>query len=369
MTKILVVSPDRATVAGGSQLRSGQILEAAERIAGGGVKRLAFPGLRHLPGVGAAAAVSGLFSAPRSILGAWQFGITAPARLAMLATFLERSGPSCDPDLVFWEPHTLPLAFAGQLLRRLWPRARLIAFPHNIESVVPRTSSTENTPRQKCARFQTELTTLRKADLVAGISRLDTQIMSVFGLNAIYFPYRPTLTRMDWLEQIRMRRRPGPRRIFLILGSAQNLPTRLGMEAQLRMVDLVRQIAPELEIVLAGRKVSALYKVSDEKVRVVESPSDDVLADLIVESRALWVQQAPTTGALIRVAEALCAGLPVIGNSFAMGEYLSSIGAFTHDETPAGFTSALLSLLAAPQSLTSLQPAPSDLETFLGATG
>jgi glycosyltransferase involved in cell wall biosynthesis len=357
-SRIVVLQPKRSDAANGSARRSAQVLSAAEGFAPGRVRHAVYQGFN------ARDALRGLTLAPgRAVVEATR-DVGRGARLAAYAAFLARINE--EPELVFWEPHTNPLDAAGPLIRRRWPKARLIAFPHNVEALVPKPAAALNTPRARVARIRRELSSLQAADTVAGISTIDTDVFSLFGLPSVWFPYRPVAAEQGRFGTLRARRQGSEKPLLLILGSASNTPTRLGMEAQFALFETVRRVAPHLQVVMAGRRLPPVPGAIADGIRVFERPSDAALDSLMVEARALWVHQAQTTGALIRVADALFGGIPVLGNRVALQEYRDCPGGYCYGDTPDAFATALVRMLDDGATQPGLSPDPGHLASALG---
>ena len=356
---ILVLRSKKTGGYGGSFLRSKQVVNLAKHLAGSQTLVAEYPGLSSIT---ISNWLLGLLRHPLSTAPvAWR-DPQAGLRLAAYAGFL--NSIEADPETIFWEPHTSPMDVAGYLIRKRWPRAQIIAFPQNVEALVPK-GNVEDFPNARVSRFRKEVQALGAADIVAGISNIDTQIFSLFGLPAVRFPYIPELDRQQLNDDLRKRRESSKKNILLILGSAQNPPTRMGMETQFRMIDTAQRLAPKLKIVLAGRNLPTPPSETRKALRVVDSPTDAHLSDLFLHARALWVHQALTTGSLVRVADALSAGLPVIGNLVALQEYSDCPGTFPYDETPDAFAEAMVKLLGDNLTTPRLLPDPGLLERAL----
>lgn len=335
-------------------------MEAAEKFALGDVRLAEYPGLAAIPRI---ELLRGFLTAPLDALRQMGCDPMRSIRFAACAAFLKEI--NADPETIFWEPHTNPLDVAGGLIRRRWPNARLIAFPHNVESLVPKTDPLRNAPSLRLRRFRRELAALQSADLVVGISWFDTQILTLFGLPSLRFPYIPVAARLREFDILRSYRCHSSKSFFLILGSAQNVPTRVGMQTQFKMIDTIQTVAPEIEIVMAGRCLPIPPDRIRSRIRIVENPSDQALTELLLHARALWVHQEMTTGALIRVADALSGGLPVLGNQNALHDYATCPGTFIYEDTLDSFRDQISAVMSDEEIIPRLLPDPGLLDRAL----
>ena len=68
--------------------------------------------------------------------------------------------------------------------------AKIIAYPHNLESLVP-TQVDLTTHKQSPYWLYEEVKRLKLCDEVYTISKEETWLLQLFGINAKYFPYYP----------------------------------------------------------------------------------------------------------------------------------------------------------------------------------
>jgi hypothetical protein len=194
---------------------------------------------------------------------------------------------------------------------------RVVAFPQNLESLVA--GQFDPLARRKGLpyTFEDELKRLALADAVVCISREEQWLLHHRGISADYLPYYPTRSLADDLLEIRARRRPAESAQFLIMGSAANIPVKVGM------IELLSRLRPI--IVGLGVEVHVVGVETETLRSEIEPPgmtfhgrvSDDILADLAARCRAALILQKTGAGALTRIPELLIAGLPVVANGTA----------------------------------------------------
>lgn len=222
---------------------------------------------------------------------------------------------------VYWELNAGSYQAVGPLLRKYRPN-RILAFPHNIESLVPAEGSASLfTGKRKMEWLKEELSLLGTADKIYTISRVDQQLLELLGLRAINLPYRPPLGRINWLKRIATGRAANNKGFFLIMGNVANDPTRDGI---LRQLEMVARMPSNLKFVVVGNDINGALGPAVAKlgnVRVLSSVSEDELEDILLQAIALWCHQPMTTGSLTRIAEMLYADVPVIANDFAARDY------------------------------------------------
>lgn len=179
----------------------------------------------------------------------------------------------------------------------------VIALPHNIESLVNGYSSKS---------FNKEMDVLRQCDKVYTISKEESWLLRLIGINAYYLPYYPPKEAENMFLSIRERREErnkNERNKYLLLGSATNVPTLKGMQA---IIDHIPSDT-DYELIVAGYGTEAL-NCTKKDISFLGTISKEMLEKLLVEIDALVIYQPPTTGALTRIPEMLVAGIPIFAN-------------------------------------------------------
>lgn len=191
--------------------------------------------------------------------------------------------------------------------------AKVIAVPHNLESVVP-TQKDSQTGTIAPKWFYNEIERLKKCDAVFAISKEETWILRLFGVNAYYLPYYPPQEAFDYLLKIREKRAAradNAEKRFLLLGSATNVPTQNGMQS---LIDAVSSDKRQFSVAVAGYGTDSLRIDNDSDVKFLGPLSSEQLEKALVETDAILIYQPPTSGALTRITEMLVAGVPVFVN-------------------------------------------------------
>lgn len=198
--------------------------------------------------------------------------------------------------------------------------ANVIAVPHNLESVVP-TQKDSQTETVAPKWFYNEVERLKKCDAVFAISKEETWILRLFGVNAYYLPYYPAKEAVDYFLKIREKRaaRVGnAEKKFLLLGSATNVPTQNGMQS---LIDAFSGEKSRFTVSVAGYGTDSLRITDKGNVRFLGPLSSEQLETALVETDAVLIYQPPTTGALTRITEMLVAGVPIFANFNAARDY------------------------------------------------
>lgn len=215
---------------------------------------------------------------------------------------------------------------------------KVIAVPHNLESFVD-SAVLNREPKRFARTVRAELTSLAAADHVFCIAREDQWLLRAAGIAADYLPYFPPHALRGWLESVRLRRACATAKHFLVTGTAGNTPTADGMRVQLRCL---RELGPRLPpVVVAGYGTEMLAaEFAGTPIVFRGEVSQDELAALLVETRAVLVHQESGTGALTRIPEMLLAGIPVIANRHAARSTADFTGVAIYD-SPSEFGALL----------------------------
>ena len=209
---------------------------------------------------------------------------------------------------------------------------QVIGLPHNIESLVKDRS---------IKALDKEVFNLRRCDAVFAISKEETWLLRLLGLNAHYLPYYPPQEAQSFLLSIfrkRESRDSNPVKKYALLGSATNTPTRLGMQA---LVDYASTQELPFVLMVAGYGTESLREVAHSRISFMGTLSNDDLEKLLVEIDGMIIYQPPTTGALTRIPEMLLAGIPIYANFDAARNYFN-----ISDIVPYQSFEELISLLA-----------------------
>lgn len=210
-------------------------------------------------------------------------------------------------------------------------KKKVVAVMHNIESLVPGCKSPV-TQHTAPADFLNEVALLRRCEVVFMISREETWLMRLYGVNAYYLPYYPAKECREWLLQIRAAREQmtqKSKRTFLVIGSAINAPTASGMQ---QLADYAAESQQNVELRIGGYGTAQHIHIPNDYKNVVllGELSQEQLTREMVECNAILINQPPTTGALTRIVEAEIAGVPVVANTDSMRDYFNIPGIYEY---------------------------------------
>lgn len=227
-----------------------------------------------------------------------------------------------DKDVVFIWEHTND--YAPMCLMKA-AGAKVIAYPHNLESLVP-TQTDFMTGKKSPYWLYEEIERLKMCDEVYCISKEETWLLSLYGVNAFYFPYYPpkeaekNFVKVKEARQVDIDRK---NRKYLILGSATNPPTRMGME---KLVNELADKDMNYQIHVAGYGTESLGRIENSMIFYHGALNNEELFHLLAETDGLIINQPPTSGALTRIAEMRVAGIPVFVNFAAARDYYNLDG-------------------------------------------
>lgn len=204
---------------------------------------------------------------------------------------------------------------------------KIIALPHNLESLIPESVSLVTNKRAPDG-FMKEIKVLKKCDAVFTISREEQWLLSLFGVKAFYLPYYPPKVVQQQLLQIRERRKHRQRtNCVLMLGSALNRPTQLGMQQVMDVWGTMKN-APQLRV--AGYYTTQRLKASSDNVIMLGELTNEQLEEEMHKADCLLINQPPTTGALTRIVEFLIAGVLVVVNESSARSYWGTDGIYVY---------------------------------------
>jgi hypothetical protein len=212
----------------------------------------------------------------------------------------------------------------GEIKRR---GGKVVAFPQNLDSLTAETPDPMS--RRMSPRWmKDEIGALSEADLICCISREEQWLLAVYGLPSLFLPYYPAQENRAALARIRTQRACSARKDkVLIMGTALNIPTLRGMQILLQHAAEIVRAACGREVILAGYGTEALKSADlPAKFRVLGGVSQEEMERWLVEAAVCLCFQPGTGGALTRISELLCAGVPVIANYVAARSYHNAPG-------------------------------------------
>lgn len=206
----------------------------------------------------------------------------------------------------------------------------VIACPHNIESLVPcQKSSLFRLSKEKA--FLWEMRTLSACDEVYAISYEETWLLSLWGVNAKCYLYQPVGEIQAQMASLqKQREQVQDKSFYLLLGTAVNPPTRMGMQ---HIIDVWVNENIQVPLHVGGYGTESLHIPQGQSNVVFLGELTD--AQLFVEQLHTWamlVYQPPTTGALTRINEAMAAGIPVIANYASARSFYNCANVYVYQD-------------------------------------
>jgi glycosyltransferase involved in cell wall biosynthesis len=194
-----------------------------------------------------------------------------------------------------------------------------ISIIHNLESfdTAPDISELSKIARFSIMKdFTDELTVYNHCSLTLTISKVEAGLLGGLGVKVKNYPYLPVGKIRERLIMVREKRSQVPDKnnnIFLLIGSANHKTTYEGMFWFLKNL-VTSQIIKKIHLIIAGKGTMDFKRFFDETQGIeykgfVEQEKFD---ELIIKSRAVIIPQFRGFGALTRIPELACAGVPVI---------------------------------------------------------
>jgi glycosyltransferase involved in cell wall biosynthesis len=177
-----------------------------------------------------------------------------------------------------------------------------------------------------------EIKQLAKADAIFCISREERWLLNQFGIKADFLPYYPPEPILSQLLTVRKARKHSVQNRFLILGTAHNPPTFLGMIKQIQDLQKIRQTT-EFKVDIAGYGTEKLKQYCNRPSLIFHGTVESQkLNELLTNAKAVLIYQEAGVGALTRIPEMLIAGIPVIANGNACRSAFSYSGLYSYDD-------------------------------------
>ncbi len=200
-------------------------------------------------------------------------------------------------------------------------RIPTILCPQNLDSLAAHACREKSNDRisSACNSLCTELSEYSKAHLTLAISKVEFSLLKGLDLKVEFYPYRPSGLVRKALLDIRARRDNTTRQSkeFILLGTAEWGPSAHGLISAL---DTIRKSPnPNAKFIVAGQGTEKLMQPDDAKLGITFTgrlDDDQYIRTLAIVSGAI----VPVTvgfGAITRLADFSCAGLPVITTELA----------------------------------------------------
>jgi hypothetical protein len=214
-------------------------------------------------------------------------------------------------------------------------RKMVVAIPHNLESLVPNQVSTislKNAPHW----LNEEIKYLSACDMVFCISREETHFLKLFGIKSHYLPYFPTREIESFFIGIRKKRKTrltanNQCKNVLMLGSANNQPTRQGMIDRIKFFSSSRP--SEIRLTIGGYYTNTLSDDTEipDNIHLAGTLTSEQLEKELLETDTILIHQDASSGALTRISEMLLAGIPVLLNSESAKNYYNIDGLYVYE--------------------------------------
>jgi hypothetical protein len=235
-------------------------------------------------------------------------------------------------------------------------RLPTVGCPQNLEAFDTAGEAAKGWGRySQAADFATELSLLAACRALLFISRVETGLVGGLGLDAHYYPYLPV--GEVYARQVALRRRraaqPQEPGLFLMMGSAGHGSTRAAMQWFCRHAQ-AQGLPSGVRVVVAGNHTQELLPpgVSVAGLELRGWMPQPELDDLLGRAWAVLVPQRSGFGALTRLPEYACAGVPAIVSHHPLYALDPPPGLLpVADEWPA-WTAAMQSVVSAPPAST-----------------
>ncbi len=196
-----------------------------------------------------------------------------------------------------------------------------ILCPQNLDSLAAHAcrEKSGNRINSACNSLCTELSEYSKAHLTLAISKVEYSLLKGLDLNVEFYPYRPSGLVRKALLDIRARRNETTRQAkkVILLGTAEWGPSAHGLISAL---DSIRKSpTPKAEFIVAGQGTEKLMEPEDAKLGITFSGrlDDDQYIQTLATVAGAIVPVTVGFGAITRLADFSCAGLPVITTELA----------------------------------------------------
>lgn len=231
---------------------------------------------------------------------------------------LEKYFSQADVTTFYWESTRDTYYILPYIARKY--NKKIVAFPHNLEALVPNQQSSLFRYDRELA-FKRELEVLGICDEVYCIASEESWLLRLWGINASFLPYLPPCEMQKQLKTIKKKRDEVAQEYYLILGSAINPPTLQGMR---ELLDNLK--GTTIPVVVAGYQTEQLQSYATTTLQIKGTVSQEELQELMLSTKALLINQPPTTGALTRIEEFLQAGIQVMVNEASIRSYWNRDG-------------------------------------------
>lgn len=223
--------------------------------------------------------------------------------------------------LLLWEATRSEYAILVPLFKR--KKLKIIALPHNLESLVPGQRSNLSNKKSPYWQFE-EIRLLKACDSVLTISREENLLLNQCGVESNYLPYYPSEKVREFYLRIRGNRTGKALKIknkqLLMLGSLNNPPTKYGM---IDRITFFRNNPGICKLIVAGYYTQELKEIIPETgdITLLGEITIMELSKILSVIDAVLIHQPASSGSLTRIVELSIAGIPVICNPVSARNY------------------------------------------------
>ena len=190
-------------------------------------------------------------------------------------------------------------------------------FLGNIEYLVPE-KKLHNYFQSNIHKYKLEINGYMKAKSIFTISYFDSAILGCHGISSETINYYPPKKDYENLKKIKLFRHENTDNDnlnhILLLGTVANPPTRQGMLDSILSFKH-QKLGTKLKV--AGFGTDIFKEFNSNNIQILGSVTEEELKDLMKKAKCLIVNQAQTTGFLIKIVDFNVAGIPI----FVTSEY------------------------------------------------
>lgn len=221
-----------------------------------------------------------------------------------------------------------PIYFAPLIEYLSELKVPIVAHCHNIETLSTSQVVYESQPEL----FKYELDILRKCSFAIAISYEECFLLNNVGVSSFYFPYYPVKSIRTRMGAIREVRKSTAKRDYLLLGTALNPPTLHGMLNVLNSWQTFGKESAD-RLIVAGFGTAHLADCCSLQHGVIFKGAldDSELDEILSTCKGTLIYQEHGSGALTKICEYLCAGVPVLVNFHAARSYHNLPGVLEYE--------------------------------------
>ena len=231
-----------------------------------------------------------------------------------------------DREIILEGGGNLPIIVMNYLI---YKKLKFNTFLQNIEYLVPE-NNRDNYFKSSKDKYFLELKGYKGAKSIFTISDLDSAILGCQKIHSetiLYFPAAKDLKKLKTIQNIRNKSVLNKKSCYiLLLGTVANPPTRQGM---LTAINSFKNQNSKYKLKVAGFGTDIFNHLNSSNINILGSVTEKKLQELMLEAKCLIVNQAQTTGFLIKIVDFNLAGIPIlITSKYYQGYHLERYGIF-----------------------------------------